>query len=194
MTPELVAQVVAVVFLAQGREAPDGVTGAWWRIFDDLADGSDVLEVTSRVVRATAYITAGDIHRAIVAERRRQALRRALPAATDGDGAPLVCRKCGGTGWLDLPSHDRRGYRYVAKCPCDDLQPERLASKETARFWATKCREQLDKAKGPLATGLKPIVTVPRADQAYFADRHDSDPVEQWWGDDPPEEPTKGEL
>jgi hypothetical protein len=76
MSPALVAQMVALVFLSQGRDVPDGVADVWLHIFDDLTDGPDVLEVTSRVLRAQEYVTAGDIHRAIVAERKRRALRR----------------------------------------------------------------------------------------------------------------------
>jgi hypothetical protein len=36
--------------------------------------------------------------------------------------------------------------------------------------WLARCREQLDRARGPLASGLKQVVTVPRADEPYFDD------------------------
>ena len=65
---------------------------------------------------------------------------------------------------------------------------ERIASPETVAFWRAKCRQQLEHATGPLARTLRPIVSVPRADKPYFADRHNPDPVEQWYGDDPQEE------
>jgi hypothetical protein len=155
VSPGVVAQVVAVVFLSQGRDVPGGVADVWLHIFEDLADGPDVLEVTRRVVRSAQYVTAGEVHRAIVAERKRQASRRALPAPDD-DGP--------------------------------------VASPETVAFWRAECRRQLHAARGPLACSLAPLVTIPRADEPYFADHHGPEPVEQWYGDDPPpEEPPAKE-
>jgi hypothetical protein len=52
VTPGLVAQVVALAFLSQGRDAPDGVFDAWLFVLADLADGPDVPDITGRVIRA----------------------------------------------------------------------------------------------------------------------------------------------
>jgi hypothetical protein len=91
---------------------------------------------------------------------------------------------------------DFRG-AYMARLPrppgqnrsdLPELQPashDRAASAESMARWVAICREQLAPANGPLASGLSRIVTVPRADQNYFADRHEPDPVERWYGDDP---------
>jgi hypothetical protein len=198
MTPELVAQVMALVFVAQGRQPPEGTGKVWLYIFEDLADGTDVLDVTRRVIRSAEYVTAGDIHRAIVAERKRQAALRALPVASGGDGVPLACRKCGGTGFMDIDWRDapggKPGHHCVARCQCE-LTPVRYASKETTAFWQAKCRQQFENARGPLAAGLRRTVTVPRADERYFADEPDRPElleVERWhWGDDPPEQPEE---
>jgi hypothetical protein len=176
----LVAKVVAVVFVSQGREPPEGVGRVWKLILDDLSDGPDVLEVTSQVMRANQYVTAGDIHRAVVAERKRRGVQRAL---LPGGGRPRECPKCGGTGWMETTSH-RPPYRFVARCVCEPTEVH-YASRETTRFWITKIRQQLDQANGPLARSLRPMLTVPQADERYFADHHDPDPVEQWYGDDP---------
>ena len=100
------------------------------------------------------------------------------PMATDS-----VCPKCGGTGWMETTSH-RPPYRFVARCVCEPTEVH-YASRETTRFWITKIRQQLDQANGPLARSLRPMLTVPQADERYFADHHDPDPVEQWYGDDP---------
>jgi hypothetical protein len=70
---------------------------------------------------------------------------------------------------------------------------DRPASRETTRFWASKCRQQLEQSRGPLAHGLRQMVSMPRADEPYFADQDGSDPLMRWYGDEPPAEAPKGE-
>jgi hypothetical protein len=75
VTPDLVAAVVARVFLAHGREVPKGALGVWSAIFDDLDDGPDVLPAVVALLRSTTFLpSAGEVHAAVVAWRRRAAV------------------------------------------------------------------------------------------------------------------------
>jgi hypothetical protein len=90
MTPKLVAKVMRLVFGAAGRDVPDDAPEAWHRILEDLDDGPDVLELTALVIRDARYVTAGEIHRALVAHRLRHGAGHRTSALALASGETLA--------------------------------------------------------------------------------------------------------
>jgi hypothetical protein len=79
-----------LVFGAAGREVPAGAPEAWFQILEDLDDGPDVLEVTSLVIRDAQYVTAGEIHRALVARRLRHGAGRRVASLALASGEQIA--------------------------------------------------------------------------------------------------------
>lgn len=74
MNRSTVARVVGLVYLSSGRHLNEDVIDAWQAVLSDVEDGSDVLDVTRRLVRQVdGLVTARDVRMAVTAARARVA-------------------------------------------------------------------------------------------------------------------------
>ena len=146
MTKALVARVVALVYLSTGRNVDAEVLRVFDQALAEVDDWPDVVPIVARLVRVGGFIGAGEVYRAVVAERARA---QAPPAAA---AHPDSCR-CGGTGWLEV---DVVGQGLTVR-PCPGLsvvkEPEPPAP--DPKRWVRRAQRSASDVKGPLGPSLQ---------------------------------------
>lgn len=141
MTEELVTEVVAVLFLARGREVTEALLALWRGILAPFGDGPDALEVAADTFRAGL---PPDQYPGQLLARRRQAAERArdrerlaaLPVESEVPVPPEEARR----RFAEMAS--RLGLRDRAALAVDDeRRPTLREDDQLARLGVRRCVE-----------------------------------------------------